>query len=442
MPRSTRTSRRMLALGLAAALGSGLLAGCASDDGKKDDNAGSGGGGGKTTLTLGVFGVFGLKEAGLYDQYMKLHPNITIKQTSIERTDVYFPQLLTHLASSSGLADIQAVEVGNISEITSQHANQFMDLSKASGFDKNSFVPWKLAQATSKDGKVIGAGTDIGPEAICYRKDLFKAAGLPTDREAVAKLWQGDWSKYVDTGKQYMQKAPKGTAFMDSAAGLYNASINGYAQRYYDNSGKVVYKDSPSVKASWNLAMDAVKGKMTAKYKQFTPQWDSGYANAKFATVACPPWMLGYIKDKAGAKGEDKWDVAQAPKPANWGGSFLAVPEAGKHKDEAAKLAAWLTAPKQQATLFQKQASFPSSQAAYDLPAVADAKHEYFDNAPIGKIFSVAAKGIPTLVLGPKDQPIGTQITDVGILQVEQQGKSPATGWSAAGKKIDDLLDQ
>ena len=32
------------------------------------------------TLTVGLFGTFGYKEAGLFDEYEKLHPNITIKE--------------------------------------------------------------------------------------------------------------------------------------------------------------------------------------------------------------------------------------------------------------------------------------------------------------------------------------------------------------------------
>ena len=48
---------------------------------------------------------------------------------------------------------------------------------------------WKGTAARTADGKVLGAGTDIGPEAICYRTDLFKAAGLPTDRTELAAKW-------------------------------------------------------------------------------------------------------------------------------------------------------------------------------------------------------------------------------------------------------------
>ncbi|HET6359950.1 ABC transporter substrate-binding protein [Streptomyces sp.] len=437
--------RRAVILAVVAALGAGLLAGCAKDSDEPTGSASDGGGGGgkgRTTLTVGVFGAFGLKEAGLYDEYMKLHKNIEIKQTSIERNENYYPQLLTHLGSGSGLADIQAVEVNNIAEITATQGGKLVDLGTTAGVQKDAFLPWKWAQATTKDGKTIALGTDIGPQGICYRKDLFAKAGLPTDREAVGKLWAGDWNKYLDAGKQFKAKAPKGTAFVDSATGVMSAITGSNENRFYDKDGKVVYKTNPAVKQAWDIAASFATEGLTGKLQQFTPAWDQGFANGTFATVSCPAWMLGYIQDKGGAAGKDKWDVAAAPRPSNWGGSFLAVPDAGKNKEEAAKLAAWLTAPEQQAKLFAKRGSFPSAKAAYSLPAVSGAKHAYFGNAPIGEIFSKAAEGVPVQIVGPKDLIIAQNLGDVGMLQVDQKGRSSQQGWDAAVKAIDNALDQ
>ncbi len=137
-----------------------------------------------------------------------------------------------------------------------------------------------------------------------------------------------------------------------------------------------------------------------------------------------------------------KWDVAAAPTASNWGGSFLGVPTASKHQKEAIELVKWLTAPEQQAKVFAKQASFPSTPSAYaSLKPAADTT-AYFSNAPITQIFSDSAKTIPTQYFGIKDQPINTALTDVGILQVEQKGKSPEQGWDAANNEIKDVLGQ
>ncbi|WP_028803501.1 ABC transporter substrate-binding protein [Streptomyces sp. 142MFCol3.1] len=440
MRTSTRRSRRLGALAAVAALTTGLLAGCANDSDDGSSNSDGGNGKGKTTLTIGTFGVFGYKQAGLYDEYMKLHPDISIKENVTTRTDVYWPKTLTRLQAGSGTDDIQAIEVGNITEAVQTQADKFVDLGKE--VDKSQWLDWKNAQATTKDGKLIGLGTDIGPMAICYRKDLFEKAGLETDRTKLAEQWKGDWSKYVAVGKDYMKKAPSGTKFVDSASSVYNAALGGESQRYYDKDGNVIWDKSSGVKTAWNTAMSVATSNMSAKLKQFDPTWDQGYAKGSFATVACPAWMMGYIQEKSGDSGKGKWDVAAAPTAANWGGSFIGVPTATKHQKEAVALAKWLTAPEQQAKVFGKQASFPSTPSAYSALKPQAATTAYFSDAPITQIFSDSAKTIPTQIFGVKDQPIGTAITDVGILQVEQKGKTPDQGWNAAKSEIKDVLGQ
>jgi cellobiose transport system substrate-binding protein len=217
--------RRTAILAVVVALGAALLSGCAKDSEEPGDAAyDSGGGEGRTTITVGVFGAFGLREAGLYEEYMELHPDIRIKQTSIQRNENYYPQLLTHLSTGSGLADIQAVEVNNIAEVTATQADRLVDLGRTEGVSKDAFLGWKWAQGTTKDGKTVGLGTDIGPQGICYRKDLFAKAGLPTDREEVGRLWAGDWNKYLETGRKYQARAPEGTSFVDSASACWRPS--------------------------------------------------------------------------------------------------------------------------------------------------------------------------------------------------------------------------
>jgi cellobiose transport system substrate-binding protein len=436
-----RTARKAMVLAAAASLGAGLLAGCA-DDGKDDGSGSSNGGGkGKTTITLGLFGTMGFKEAGLYSEYEKLNPNIKIAENVVERNENYYPALLNHLTTNSGLQDVQAVEVGNIAEIVNTQAAKLEDLSKVSGVNKSNWLEWKWQQATTKDNQTIALGTDVGPMAICYRTDMFKQAGLPTDPAEVAKLWAGDWAKLVAAGERYQGKAPKGTTFMDSPGGLLNAILSSEKEKFYDSSGKVIYKTNPAVKKAFDLTAEAAEKGLLGAQTQFQPAWDQTIANNKFAAMACPPWMLGYIKGKSKPDAKGKWNVAVAPKSGNWGGSFLAVPKNGKNAEEAKKLVAWLTAPEQQAKLFKVQGSFPSAQAAYDMPEVTGAVNDMTGDAPIGKIFSEAAKQIPVQVIGPKDQIIQQGLTDNGVILVTK-GKSAEEAWKTATKTIDNNLDQ
>lgn len=433
-------ARKALAIAAVVSLGTGLLAGCA-DDGGDDSDSSSGGGEGKTTITLGLFGTMGFKEAGLYDEYEKLNPDINIEENVVERNENYYPALLNHLTTNSGLQDVQAVEVGNIAEIVATQSAKLEDLSKASGVNKADWLEWKWQQATTKDGQTIGLGTDIGPMAICYRKDLFEKAGLPTDREEVAELWAGDWAKLVEVGEQYKKKAPKGTTFMDSPGGLLNAILSSEEERFYDADGEVIYKTNPAVKNAFDLAAKAAEDGLVGAQTQFQPAWDQTIANNKFAAISCPPWMLGYIKGKSQPDAAGKWDVAVPPKAGNWGGSFLTVPKSGKNVEEAKKLVAWLTAPEQQVKLFEVQGSFPSAQAAYEDKAVTGAKNDMTGDAPIGEIFAEAAKQIPVQIIGPKDQIIGQGLGDNGVILVAK-GKSPKEAWETATKTIDNNLDK
>ncbi|MEV8588079.1 extracellular solute-binding protein [Streptomyces sp. NPDC051180] len=430
---------------LALLLGSALLAGCAADPaeptprsvGPEVDGAGR-----PVTLTVGVFGTFGYQEAGLYDAYMRLRPDVAVRQTVLTRNDVYYPQLLTHLTAGSGLADVQAVEVGNIAEVLATQAERLDELGTAPGVDRGAFLPWKWAQGTAPDGRTLALGTDIGPQAVCYRKDLFARAGLPADREAVGRLWAGDWRKYLAAGMRYRERAPQGTAFTDSASGVLAAVTGSVTPRYYDERGELIVAENPAVRGAWDLAAAFARQGLTARLQQFTPGWDQAFANGAFAALACPAWMLGYIEDKAGPAGRGRWDIAPAPRPGSWGGSFLVVPSAGRQRAEAARLAAWLTAPAQQARVFARRGSFPSASAAYSLPEVADARHPYFGDAPVGALFARAALGVPRAPIGPKDALVSQTLADVGMLQVDQAGRSPDSAWRAAMRAIDNALDR
>ncbi|MEU2337603.1 extracellular solute-binding protein [Streptomyces sp. NPDC006654] len=411
-----------------------LLTGCSSDS-----NSDSSDSNGNITLKVADFGQFGYKEADLFAKYHKLHPNITVKEETTANEQDYYPKLLQQLNTGSGLADVTGIEVGRIKEVVDTQAAKFTDLSKT--IDVSDWVSWKEKQATAKDGTVIGAGTDIGPMSLCYRRDLFQQAGLPTDRDAVAKAVAGGWEDYLKLGEQYKKKAPSGTYFMDSASAMYNAVVSSSAQQYYDADGKAIYKNSPSVQQGWNLAAEAASKKLTHGLAQFTDAWTAALRKGSVATVACPAWMAGQISTNSGDAFKGKWDIAKAPgtTAANWGGSFLAVPKSGKHTKEAAELVKWLTAPEQQAEVFKAIGVFPSNKGAYELASVKNATLPYFNNAPIGQIYADEAKSIPEAVLGPKDATIKDTIS-TQINNMEQRGTKPADAWKAATDAIDKVI--
>jgi cellobiose transport system substrate-binding protein len=145
--------------------------------------------------------------------------------------------------------------------------------------------------------------------------------------------------------------------------------------------------------------------------------------------------MIGYIKGKAGDAGAGKWNVTTLPggSGGNWGGSFLAIPATSQHKNEAAELISWLTAPEQQKKVFESAGNFPSTTGGIQM--VAGATDSYFNGAPIGKIFTTSAEAAPVQILGPEDGVVKNAMVQ-SLLSVETSGTSPADAWSAAASKI------
>ncbi|MET8508433.1 ABC transporter substrate-binding protein [Streptomyces sp. NPDC004787] len=438
-----RARRTALAATAALVTGTALLTGC-GDGGDGGDSAD----GGTITLRIGTYGSFGYDDktgAKLYAEYEKSHPGIKIVESNVADGQKYWDTLKLRLSRNSGLADIQAVEVGYIAEATGPTmADKWVDLSKTGGADLGAFLDWKVKQATTADGKVIALGTDIGPMAICYNKELFAKAKLPTDRAEVGRLWAGDWAKFVEVGKTYQKSAPAGTFFHDSASGLFNAVVNSDPEQYANSKGELAWETSPGVKLAWNTAVSAARSGITAKLRQFDEKgtWNAAFKNSKFATVACPSWMTGIIKDQAGPGNQGKWDIAAPPVAGNWGGSFLAVPKSGKHAKEAAELAAWLTAPAQHAKVFAVNGNIPSTKDTLSSPAVIGAKLPYFGDTPVGEIYAAAAAGIKPAPISRWDGQVKTFLTDNGILDIEQRGTDPAKAWENVKKLVDDKIDQ
>jgi cellobiose transport system substrate-binding protein len=344
------------------------------------------------TLTLATFNEFGYED--LIKEYETLNPNVTIEHKKAATSNEARDNLNTRLAAGSGASDIEAIEVDWLPEL-SQYPDKFVDLNDPSVAGR--WLEWKAAQATTADGKLLGYGTDIGPEGICYRSDLFKKAGLPTDRAEVAALFGGDaatWDKYFEVGKQFMA-ADTGAAFFDSAFGTYQAQINQVKNAYEADDGSIIALENADVKKIYDQTLAAsVDDKMSSHTAQWSEDWTAAFQKDGFATMMCPGWMLGVIEGNAA--GVEGWDIANVfpGGGGNWGGSFLTVPAMGAHPAEAKALAAWLTAPEQQIKAFQSKGTFPSQVEALTSDDLLSQSNAFFNDAPTGQILADRAKAV------------------------------------------------
>lgn len=410
-----RPTRAALAAATAAAL---VAAGTAACSGGDDD--------GTITLSVGLFGDFGF--GPLYEEYTKLHPEIEFEERIAEFAD-HHTNLTTHLATGSGTADIEAVEVGYISQYTAQpdRFHNLLDLGAADLEDQ--WLDWKWQQALAADGEsLIGLGTDVGGMAMCYRRDLFEAAGLPVERDEVSALWAESWDAYVETGRQY-SAATGGDYFFESSGNMFRAMVEQADEGVYDREDNLVVESNPAIGEAWDLTVEAIEAGMSNRLQAWTPEWNAGFSEGTFATIICPAWMTSYIETNA-PDAAGMWDIATVPGGAgNMGGSHLVLPEQGEHPEEAYAFIEWLTAPEQQLKVFESTGNFPSTPELYDDEALTGMSKAYFNDAPVGQIFTAAAQAVEPQYQGPLQGDVLATIGQ-GLGRIEDGSQSPEDAWS------------
>lgn len=416
-----RLGKATAAAGLAATL---ALTGCSGQKLEGGDKGGSG----TITLKVAFWGDMGLDK--LKAEYEAAHPNVKIVLNSGEY-NAQHEDLQKKLVAGTGAPDISAIDEGFIVQFRSQ-ADKFVNLMDKGGADYQSkYLPWKWQESMSPDGKQIGLGTDVGGLAMCYRSDLFKKAGLPTDREAVSKLWS-NWDDFINVGKQYVAKT--GKKFVDSGTNMFNPVLAQQPVGFFDTSEKLQMDGGPKV--AFDLSMKAIDAGLSANPASFQPNWDQGFKKDQFAVLACPAWMIGHIQDTAPDQA-GKWDIASIPGGGgNWGGSWWTVPAQGKNVDAAVDFVKWMVAPEQQIEVFKTVGNLPSQPDLYKDPAVLDYKKEFMSNAPTGQIFAATAAGLKPQYLGKKAGPTRVAVEDV-ITQVQQGKLKSADAWAVAVKEAE-----
>jgi len=389
----------------------------------------------KTKIVIGTFGEFGYND--LYKEYMAAHPEIEIVER-VTKAEDHHKNIVAHLATGQGSADIEAIEEGWLGQFK-VNPDKFYNLLDLGANDiKNQWPEWKWKASIARNGAQIGLGTDVGGLAMCYRTDLFAKAGLPTNRDEVSKLWP-TWDGYISTGKKYAAANIPESAFFDGPAVMYRAVLGQADIGLYDTNDNVVVESNPAVRGAFDKTIEALKSGLSAKIEAWSPDWNAGFQKGRFATIACPSWMMAYIQEQA-KDSAGKWDIAKIPGgTGNWGGSYLTIPKQTKNSKEAFALAKWLTSPAQQAKVFRKAGNFPSTSTLYSDPVITDFVNPFFSNAPVGKIFSESVATMKAQYLGPKAGDINTAIIN-GLTRVEQGKQGPDEAWQQAVAEVKKLV--
>jgi cellobiose transport system substrate-binding protein len=331
--RTTRSIRRSVAGAAVGVLVLGLTAAC-GDSNDPTESAEQEGLAEGETLTITTFGEFGYD--ALIEEWNAANPDVQVEQTKVSLWDDWKNELNTKLQAGEGLTDIVAVE-GDFMPAIVAAPDRWVDLS--SDEVEGRWLDFKEEGATTADGALLGYATDAGPEAICYRADLFEKAGLPTDREEVAAEMT-TWDDYFALGEEFVKNSD--AAWYDASGSIAQAMLN-QVEFPFEEADNTVNIDNEGLQQVWET-VTSYSDTLSPQVPQWSDDWTANFKNDGLATVPCPGWMRSNIRDNTGdpAPKGVVWDIADVfpGGGGNWGGSYLAVPKTSTHQAEAQEFAA------------------------------------------------------------------------------------------------------
>lgn len=422
------TTRRKAAVGAALALVAGTTAACGGDSEASQASLGK-----DDVLTITTFSDFGY-DALIEEWNADPDRPFTVEMTKIADWDPWKQTLTQKLQAGDGLTDIVAVEGDAMPQFLSEGASdQFADISDPSLDDR--WVEYAYQAGQTADGKQVGYPTDAGPEAFCYRADLFEKAGLPSDREEVEAIFE-TWDSYFAAGEELTAALPE-TKWYDSSGSIAQAMLN-QAEFPFQTADNAIDVENPELELVW----DTVTGYSTTlspRVVQWKEDWTANFTNDGFATMPCPGWMFSNIKSNAPEV--EGWDIANAfpGGGGNWGGSYLAVPAMSEHQEEAQEFASWLTDADQELAAFEAAGNYPANVEAQESLAAENATDPYFNDAPTAVILADRAAAVE-----PGRPYKGDMYSDIlGLFQTAIQrvdeGASPDESWETFTQAVDGL---
>ena len=419
----------MFGLAAFATAGALLVAGCGSSgtaptSGQQESTPE------EVELVLTTWGEFGYSEEVLA-QFTAEHPGVTVTHRKASSSGEARDATTTYLAAGSGLGDVIAIESAWLPEMM-EYADKWVPVPENLA---DRWGGWKSAPATGTDGVMRMYGVDGAPVGICFNRDLFAQAGLPTDRAGVATLLTGDWDHSYSVGEQF--SAATGVPWTNSATAIGEAQFRGleYASQMPD--GKVIATTDPTVRKVYDTTVAHID--IMARMRNGSDDWNKGLGQNAFARQLCPSWMLGVIK--AAAPDSTSWDLADVfpGNSINWGGSYLAVPTQTKHPELATALADYLTSPETQLVTFENVGAFPSQVEALASPKLLGIVDPFFQDVPMGEIFAARANAITARPFnGPLSLQILSSFNDA-VARVEAGTASADESWATFVSDVESL---
>ncbi|MFE1341269.1 ABC transporter substrate-binding protein [Streptomyces sp. NPDC058733] len=370
MPYTKR--RRLVTSAVAVALGATALAACGSSDDQSDAQSGP------VSLTYWTWAPGMDKVVDLWNKGPGKKDRITVTVKKQASGDTLVTKILTAHKAGKG-PDLVQAEYQALPTLVSNDA--LADIAKNVGDVKRKFADGVWQQTTLGTDAVYAIPQDIGPMMFYYRADLFQQYGLSVP---------ATWDEFAQTARALKKKAPDKalTTFSANDSGLFAGLAQQAGARWWTTSGdqwKVGIDDAATQKVAkfWG---DLVKEGAIDNQPMYTPAWNKALDTGKQIAWVSAVWAPGTLTTAApDTKG--KWAMAPLPqwsksenRTGSWGGSSTAVTTDSRHKDAAAKFAAWLNTDAEALNALAKESGIYPASTSAQLSGAFQNPPEFFAN--------------------------------------------------------------
>ncbi|MER6628066.1 sugar ABC transporter substrate-binding protein [Streptomyces sp. NPDC000987] len=431
------TRRTALATGLAAAA-STLLGGCvmggasgsgqARDIGAKNDEKG---GKVKGRITVWSWDVAAKAMKRLAGDFEQRHPGTTVDIVDVGYDNAY-DKITVGLRGGTGLPDVLTVEGSYMPRYIGNFPAGFYDLTSLGARYGGDFDRAAWRTVTGPGGRLYALPWDIGPCALYYRTDHFRAAGV--DPRSLRT-----WNDYVEAGIRIKKATGHKMLIQDHTdAGILPMLLQQQGQSYFEG-GRVAVDTAAAVKAL--TLMKTLSDEGLVAYEK---GWDglvTGTKEGKVATTPTAAWWTGtLLSDMPELKG--RFGVMPLPgftadgiRTSNIGGSTLCVPAQSKNPRLAwAFIEFLLTGKANQISMLEHEGLFPAYLPALDDPYLSE-RQDYFGGQRALAVFARLARNIPP-VENNKDDAKATDIMTSAVSGVMLHGRDPRRALASAAGQL------
>jgi lactose/L-arabinose transport system substrate-binding protein len=350
-----------------------------------------------------------MQSTGLIDDFNAEYPDIEVEIVVYQSGDTY-QNLTLACSAGEGAADIVQVENSNLAGYVDME-NCLADLTDKVEPYLDQFNKYKWVDA-EREGRYYAVPWDSGPVVLYYRRDVFEAAGLPTDPAEVSDL-VATWDGYLEVCKTVKEQTGR-LCFAHSRANndarLYEIALWQQGLGYYDEEGKVTV-DSPENIATLEKLAEFWEADVTSEEVPWTDPWyaELNSLDEPIATIVEASWLGVFLKSWIAGDTAGRWGVAYMPaqepgqpRASNDGGSTLVITEESENKDAAwAFVEFMLTRRESQLKMFAYSDFLPSLETTYDDHLFIE-PDSFFGGQVARQIYLDVAKQIPTAtVYGP-----------------------------------------